>query len=277
MSESKKEENQIRIHKENNQNIIFINLLIFNDYIILGFNQRIDIINYKDKNIYIKSLKYFDFEIKQIISLSSNRIILGFHDPKNKDSIIREQLLSIRDLKNEIIQFDCIGQGILENEKIENIIKINESQILINVKNKYCLIYERKNEVSEKLKQSLIALGKYKEEEKIINKEINIPNNKNSWIKEIKSKNQQVQDKQPSLNVKTEGNIKFKKNIDNSFINVKINEKNELNESNKIYNNPYNPLAYKILKDLPEAYSSGKYENKKEIFNNNIYSNQNYA
>ena len=70
VSESKKEENQIRIHKENNQNIIFINLLIFNDYIILGFNQRIDIINYKDKNIYIKSLKYFDFEINQIISLS---------------------------------------------------------------------------------------------------------------------------------------------------------------------------------------------------------------
>ena len=277
VSESKKEENQIRIHKENNQNIIFINLLIFNDYIILGFNLRIDIINYKDKNIYIKSLKYFDFEINQIISLSSNRLILGFHDPKNKDSIIREQLLSIRDLKNEIIQFDCIGQGILENEKIENIIKINESQILINVKNKYCLIYERKNEVSEKLKQSLIALGKYKEEEKIINKEINIPKNNNSWIKEIKSNNQQVQDKQPSLNVKTEGNIKFKKNIDNSFINVKINEKNELNKSNKIYNNPYNPLAYKILKDLPEAYSSGKYENKKEIFNNNIYSNQNYA
>ena len=90
------------------------------------------------------------------------------------------------------------------------------------------------------------------------------------------SKNQQVQDKQPSLNVKTEGNKKSK-NIDNSFINVKINEKNELNKSNKIYNNPYNPLAYKILKDLPEAYSSGKYENKKEIFNNNIYSNQNYA
>ena len=37
---------------------------------------------------------------------------------------------------------------------MENIIKINESKILINYKNEFCNIYERKNEVSEKLKES---------------------------------------------------------------------------------------------------------------------------
>ena len=45
---------------------------------------------------------------------------------------------------------------------IENIIKINESQILINIKNNFCIIYERKNEISEKLKKELQDINKNK-------------------------------------------------------------------------------------------------------------------
>ena len=90
-----------------------------------------------------------------MIGLSSNRIILGLYDSDKNGAIIREQFLRIEDLKNNLGKFDCIGQGNLENEMIENIIKINESQILINIKNNSCIIYERKNEISEKLKKEL--------------------------------------------------------------------------------------------------------------------------
>ena len=97
-----------------------------------------------------------------MIELSSNRIILGLYDSNKKESIIREQLLRIEDLENNLDKFDCIGQGNLENEMIENIIKINESQILINIKNNFCIIYERKNEISEKLKKELKDINKNK-------------------------------------------------------------------------------------------------------------------
>ena len=84
--------------------------------------------------------------------LSSKRIILGLHDSEKNESIIREHLLRIKDVKNNIERFYFIGQGILESYKIDEIIKINEAQILINLKNDSLLIYERINEINEKLK-----------------------------------------------------------------------------------------------------------------------------
>ena len=58
-------------------------------------------------------------------------------------------------MKNNIDKFDCVGQGKLELKKVDNIVKIKESQILINIKNNSFIIYKRKNELSEKLKESL--------------------------------------------------------------------------------------------------------------------------
>jgi len=138
-------------------------LLDFFDYILICYNYRIDIINYKDKFSKVKSLKYFKFELINIIGLSSNRIILGLYDSEKKESIIREHLLRIEDLENNKNIFDCIGQGILEFKKIKNIIKINESKILTNIKNDSCIIFERKNEVSEMLKKALMISNKIKE------------------------------------------------------------------------------------------------------------------
>ena len=41
-----------------------------------------------------------------MIELSSNRIILGLYDNIKKESIIREQLLRIEDLENNLDKFD---------------------------------------------------------------------------------------------------------------------------------------------------------------------------
>ena len=86
--------------------------------------------------------------------LSPKRIILGLYDSEKNESIIREHLLRIKDVKNNIERFYFIGQGILESYKIDEIIKINEAQILINLKNDSLLIYERTNEINEKLKKN---------------------------------------------------------------------------------------------------------------------------
>ena len=153
--EKLKEYNSINIQEEPNKKLKLIDLLVFNNYIIVGYNTRIDFFNYKEKKFNISSLKFFDFEIINIITLSSNKIILGLYNSEKKESIIREHLLRIKDLQNNIERFDCIGQGILESKKIDNIIKINEAQILTNVKTDTLIIYERKNEISEKLKESL--------------------------------------------------------------------------------------------------------------------------
>ena len=277
LKDCKKEENQIIIEEDNNDKLIFIDLLVFNDYILVAFNWRLDIIYFKDKNLNLKSFKYFDFEIKQLIILSSNRLIIGFNDSEKKESIIREHLLRIKDLQNDINQFDCIGQGIVKSQKIENIIKINESQILINIRNNSCLIFERKNEVSEKLKKSLIANGKIKKEENKIknsseiskykdikNKEINTQksdflNNKNK-LNNIKFQNE------PYYNIKTVENKKLNNNI-NIINNDIIQNKNEKTESNEIKNN----LAQQILNFLPEAFNTKAYESNSKNYNKDNY------
>ena len=277
LKDCKKEENQIIIEEDNNDKLIFIDLLVFNDYILVAFNWRLDIIYFKDKNLNLKSFKYFDFEIKQLIILSSNRLIIGFNDSEKKESIIREHLLRIKDLQNDRNQFDCIGQGIVKSQKIENIIKINESQILINIRNNSCLIFERKNEVSEKLKKSLIANGKIKKEENRIknsseiskykdikNKEINTQksdflNNKNK-LNNIKFQNE------PYYNIKTVENKKLNNNI-NIINNDIIQNKNEKTESNEIKNN----LAQQILNFLPEAFNTKAYESNSKNYNKDNY------
>ena len=156
--EIKREENYIQI-EEKEQKLKFIDLLVFYDYIIIGYNHRIDIINYQNNPYKIKSLKYFTFEITNIAKLSSNRIIIGTYDSNKKESTIREHLLRIEDLQNNINnidKFDCLGFGELENKIIENIVKINESQILINVKNDSCFIYKRSNEISDALRKKIM-------------------------------------------------------------------------------------------------------------------------
>ena len=150
-----KEEDNIKIIEEKKQKLKVIDLLIFHEYIVVGYDYRIDFIYYQKKPFIVRSLKFFDFEITHLIILSNDRIILGLYDSEQNEAIIRENLLNIEDLKNKTDKFDCVGEGKLESKKIENIVKIKESQILINIKNSSFIIYERKNEISEKLKESL--------------------------------------------------------------------------------------------------------------------------
>ena len=181
-----KEDNNIKID-EKDQKLKVIDLLIFYDYILIAYDHRLDIINYQKRPFNLRSFKYFDFEITNMIVISSNRIILGLYDSNKKESFIRDHLLRIEDLQNNLDKFDCIGQGNLENEKNENIIKINESQILINIKNNACAIYERKNEVSDSLQKNLMAINNNEKlQEKNYNN--NIFNNRNKNFKEEEEK-----------------------------------------------------------------------------------------
>ena len=208
LKEGTEEQKSINI-EEKEKKLELIDLLIFYDYILVCFNSRIDIINYKDKSLII-SFEYFNYNIVNAMILSSNRIILGYYDSYKNKSIIREHLLRIEDLQNKDKKFYCIGQGILESEKIENIIKINESQILTNIKSKNYIIYERINKISEKLKKKLKNLN--------LNEEI---------IKEVKENN---------MTKTNENNIvnNIEENIDkNNENNIKNNIENNINENNE--------------------------------------------
>ena len=166
LKEKLEEKNIIKNELQNGHKLKVIDLLNFGDYIIICYNSRVDIFNYKMEVFELKSLEYFDFELTNIIILSSNRIILGLYDSKKKESIIRELILRVEDLRENKNNNYCIGQGNLEFKKIKDIIKVNESQILINIKNEFCTIFERKNEMTEELKKNLEDNNINNEEEK---------------------------------------------------------------------------------------------------------------
>ena len=268
-----KEENNIKID-EKDQKLKVIDLLIFYDYILISYDHRIDIINYQKRPFNLRSLKYFDFEITNMIVLSSNRIILGLYDSNKKESFIRDHLLRIEDLQNNLDKFDCIGQGNLENVKNENIIKINESQILINIKNNACAIYERKNEVSDSLQKNLMAINNNEKlQEKHYNN--NIFNNRNKNFKEEEEKNCEYI---PYKNLTSFPNYPQINNAfwnKNSFYNqIKKNNQqvnNNIN-TNNVNNNPFFGIMgnknynQDIENFLPKANTEELKENKNENY-----------
>ena len=214
----------------------------------------------------IKSLKFFDYEITNIVLLSSNRIILGLYNSEKNESIIREHILRIEDIKNNIERFDCIGQGILESKKIDNIIKINEAQILINIKNDFLLIYEKTNEISEKLKESLNVINNK-------NKQL-IPNND---IKKLKTSNIHF-----SI-LKTERNIQNHK-TDREYLltNNNPNIPNKNLNNTKIYNKHSRPNSCQInyitnstevsqLTNLINNNNKNNYKPRESIQDKNLY------
>jgi len=253
--EKKKEENTIQI-EETEEKLKFIDLLLFFDYIIIVFNHRIDIINSQINPCIIKSLKYFTLEITNITKLSSNRIILGAYDSDKKESIIREHLLRIDDLQNDKYKFDCIGLGFLKNKKIENIIIKNESEILLNIKNECCLLYERSNEISDKLKQTIMSFDEIKinkinkvqylnpkKEEEEKNNDINFNNNfnyNNYNITPICSKNNnKIFEKKGYFMHQKMKSENFENNYNNNNYNL-FNQDNKYNFQFDNYNNNNN-------------------------------------
>ena len=231
LKEKVEEKNIKKIEIENGQKLKVIDLLVFDDYIIIGYDFRVDIFNYKKENFELKSLEYIDYELTNIIILSSNRIILGLYDSKNNESIIRELILRVEDLRENKNNNYCIGEGNLEFKKIKDIIKINESQILINIENESCIIFERKNEISEELKKSLKLDNKKNEEEK--NKYL-FPKEKETNNKKIPKPplKKVIKEKIPDY-IKNQfyGNINQKSFRTND--NILLNKKNNMNNFNK--------------------------------------------
>ena len=184
------------IREDEENKLKFIDLVLFNDYILICFNSCIDIFKYKDEICNnIITFDHFDYEITKMLVLSSDRIILGFYDSIRRESILREHILRTIDLENNKNKFDCIGNSEFESFQIDNIIKIYEYKILMKTKNDSCIIYERKNEFSEKLKESLIDICitqeiKYDEIEKVKVKEIVKEEERNNPLNiNLKSKN----------------------------------------------------------------------------------------
>ena len=230
------EENNIKkIEVENWRNLKVIDLLVFDYYIIIGYDFRIDIYNYEDEAFKIKSLEYFDFKLTNIIILSDNRIILGLFDSKKNESIIRELNLRIEDLKENKNNNYCIGQGNLELKKIKNIIKINKFQILINIENESCIVFERKNDISEELKKSLMNNKKNKEiifnNKKIVG--INKNNINNHICKNINLKNFKSNNNIPQNNEDCMKNIDIYKEIK---YNLPVPPKNKINKNKNLKN-----------------------------------------
>ena len=247
--------------EEKNKKLKVMDLFVFYDYLIIGYDYRIDIINYLKKPFITKSLEYFNFLITNIIKLSSNRIILGLYDSKNKESIIREHILRIEDLQNNKDKFESIGLGKLENENIENIIKINESQLLINIKNKSCFIYERKNEMGEKLNNKLINNQDFMKEFNDFDNNINAKLNLNEKPKNIDL----IYSNFENINNMEENPLEEVKNSINFSKNNTDNEDNIYNfnqTQNMIIDNNYQKLSY-----------NNNINNN--INNNSIYENKN--
>ena len=242
----KKEKEQFSLREDKDKKLKFIDLVLSNDYILICFNSCIDIYSYQNEILnFIKTFDHFDYEITNILFLSSERIILGFYDYERKRSTIREHLLRKSDIENNKNKFDCIGKSEFVSYKIDNIIKIYDYKILIkSIDNSSISIYERKNEVSELLKESLIDICinqevKYEQIEEMEEFKEIIENQINN-IQDINA-NPKIK---ISENIKNENHIyNFEQPITNK---VQINDKNNnihLKNNNKdtpmIYNNEF--------------------------------------
>ena len=294
LDKKRKERDFIGI-EEKNKKLKVIDLLIFYDYIIIGYDYRVDVIYYIQKPFEIKSFEYFDFLITNIIVLNSNRIILGLYDSEKKESIIREQLLRIEDLQNNRDKFESIGCGNLEKGKIENILKINESQVLINVKDSSCIIFERKNKIGEKFQKKLMNennninnITNNNNDETIItkgineeneNKNINIITKNKEELNTIQQKNSEEKSNYNNLETIKEKNKEIKINISNQIPNVIQNyNNNSLYYSyNNNYNNyKYNNINYPQNNNINNSYNGiNNYNNVNNNYNNNQFYNIN--
>jgi len=222
------------------KNIAHKNIILLWNYILFSFNNRIDLINYLDMKKVTSFYLDLNFTLTNILKISSNKIILGLYNEKTNESIIKE--LSVK-LEDKELKFECIGKGIGKG-KNETILKINESKILLNVKDDLLIILEKKYEMTDIYIPNYIEenlsnkqdndLNEEKEDENLEKEEkdnkdmntINIhnENNNNSFIKSINS----VDDINNMSNI---SNINCERN------NNEINDINNKNNISNMYNN----------------------------------------
>ena len=264
----RKEENSIKIKEDKEKELKFVGLKSFNDYILVAFNSCIDIYQYKNRRCSIKTFNYFDYEITEISVLSNDKLILGLYDPITKSSTFREHLLRSNDLKNSKNKFDCIGRAKFEPKKMDNIIKINESKILINYKNEFCNIYEKKNEVSEKLKESLMDICITQQVKSIKKEKVE----KKVKVEEKVEEKAKVEEKEKLINIPP-------KIISKDYIHKNnLNKINEMSEGNKTKNEAIkveNNLIY--ANSLPKVSNYNGEDNNRKINLKGMAKNPNFA
>ena len=83
-----KEQNCVRI-EEKEIKLKVLGLFTFQEFILVAYDYRIDYINFQKWTYKVRSFRFFDFEITNMVILSNDKIILGLYDYEKKEAIIR--------------------------------------------------------------------------------------------------------------------------------------------------------------------------------------------
>ena len=266
----KYEEINLRQDLIKNQNIIY-----YNNYVLIASDYAIDVLNITEEKKKIRIYFEMTKKITNIISISSNRFILGLYDSEEKESIIREYLINEKGNK---INLEIIGIGKLKDIKID---KINESKLIVKAENGALIITEKLCKFRELLKEKNIL----KEDEEEINvEEININNdinidNVNNKKDEIEKNIEEENEKEKAINIISTTTEKENDNYSKENIfKMKTSSDKLLQEKNISFNykaenkNKYlNDNKIKIQSNIINL----KIENKIKFKNNKVVNEKN--
>ena len=144
-----------------------VNVAILNDYFLIGFENIIELINYKNE---LKTSFILDETLTDLINFKNDEILIAVYNKGKNVSFLREIKIEYEDGK--YIPY-MIGEGKIYNERIKKIVEINSNYALINTKNETLLKLEKKSKANEIFQESY---NKYNNKKlKTIKKEFNIP------------------------------------------------------------------------------------------------------
>ena len=142
----KKEQNKINFEKKSKD---LINLAIFKNYCIIGFNTSIELINFTEKEKAKYTTFKLDNKLTNIINFNNDKLIMGLYDEDQNISIIRE--LTFKYQNNKLHPY-IIGEGNYDekdDDNIKNIMEINNLYILVNTKKGKLMKLKKKNEFNK--------------------------------------------------------------------------------------------------------------------------------
>ena len=121
-------DNKEEINFENkiNENL---DMIWFENYLLIPGEYDIYIIDFMSQKKEILSF-YLILKLEKIINISYDKFMIGLYNEDKNESLIRELKLCI---KNNKINFDCIGEGFCDKAKIYNLIKINSSKVITKI------------------------------------------------------------------------------------------------------------------------------------------------
>ena len=179
---------EINLKNKINENL---DMISFENYLLIPGEYDIYIIDFMSPEKEILSF-YLILKLEKIINISYDKFMIGLYNEDKNESLIRELKLCI---KNNKINFDCIGEGFCDNEKIYNLIKINSSKVITKIDDNLFSTWIKIDEINQ------IYEPKYFVEEninEIENKKILI-NEENGIIKQ-KNEKKKIDCKEMGLN-----------------------------------------------------------------------------